>query len=280
MKFRVLRTLCVGAFVIALTLVVSSAANAIINPDSIAGLWFFDENKGEIAEDMSGNGNDGQLMGNADWVEGPFGTAVEFDGTVASYVEVADSPSLQMEETVSVMFWVRSDKVMVDMWGDRQAVVGKHYTEYEVGIYTQGQLHTYTWGRPGGDGYDEGIMTAINGKLPGGEADWEEGEWFHIAWTLENVHEIAYVNGVNVGEFDKATENTKPGTHTLEFGRRQGGSLPLTGAIDEVAVFNTVLDADDVKMAYELGLGIATGLQAVEPANKLATTWGNIKRAR
>jgi hypothetical protein len=264
----------------ALPLVVSRAANAIIDQDAIAGLWFFDENGGKTAKDASGNGNDGALMGNADWVDGPFGSAVEFDGSVASFVSVADSPSLQMEETVTVMFWVRTDKVMVDMWGDRQVVVGKHYTEYEVGIYTQGQLHTYTWGRPNADGYDEGILTAINGKLPGREADWEKGKWFHIAWTLENRHEIAYVNGVNVGEFDKATENTRPGAHPLEFGRREGGSLPLTGAIDEVGVFNAVLDADQVQMAYELGLGVATGLLAVEPEGKLAATWGKLKKVR
>ena len=277
MKFDAVGTACVAVLLVTLALFVSPASDAAIDQRAIAGLWFFDENGDDIAKDMSGNGNDGTLMGEADWVDGPFGSAVEFDGVAASYVEVADSPTLQMEETLTVMFWVRSDKKMVEMFGDRQVVVGKHYTEYEVGIYTAGQLHTYTWGRPNADGYDEGILASIGGLLPGGQADWEEGEWFHIAWTLENQHEIAYVNGVNVGEFDKATENTKPGTHTLEFGRRQGGSLPLTGAIDEVGVFNTVLDAEQVQQAYEWGLGVATGLQAVDPVGKLATTWSAVK---
>ncbi|MDA1191105.1 MAG: LamG domain-containing protein [Candidatus Poribacteria bacterium] len=279
MRFRAAGTLCVTMFSLALVLVVTQA-NAVIDQKTIAGLWFFDENSGDTTADSSGNGNTGKLLGKADWTDGPFGSAIEFDGVAQSYVEIADSPSLQMEETLTVMFWVRNEKKMVDMFGDRQVPVGKHYTEYEVGIYTAGQLHTYTWGRPGADGYDEGILVGMNGKPPGGEGDWEEGKWFHVAWSLENKHEIAYVNGVMLGEYDKGTENTKPGNHTLDIGRRQGGSLPLTGAVDEVGVFNAVLDADQIMQAYELGLGVATGIQAVDPAGKLATTWGNVKAVR
>jgi hypothetical protein len=36
---------------------------AEINPESIVGLWFFDEGTGNIAEDSSGNGSDGEIVG-------------------------------------------------------------------------------------------------------------------------------------------------------------------------------------------------------------------------
>ena len=254
------------------------SANAAIDANTIAGLWLFDENSGTVAKDMSGNGNDGELMGNASWAAGVYGSGVEFDGAVGSIVSIPDSASLQMSDAFTIMLWLRTGKKMVEMFGDRQIVIGKHYTEYELGIYTEGQIHTYTWGRPDADGYDEGILASIGGQLPGGEADWEIDKWFHVAWTLDGDHEVAYVNGVMIGEFTKATMNTSPGTHTLEIGQRQGGSLPFLGAVDEVGVFNVALSQADIQAAFDEGLGVATGSgTAVEPNGKLATAWGAMK---
>ncbi|GIX07241.1 MAG: hypothetical protein KatS3mg115_1644 [Candidatus Poribacteria bacterium] len=251
------------------------ASHARIDPKTIAGMWLFDEGKGDVVADLSGNGNDGTLTGNVDWVDGPFGGAVEFPGDVQSFVSVPHAESLTMEDEVTVMFWVRTEKEMVDMWNDRQIVVGKHYTEYEVGIYMDGQLHTYT--SDGGGNYDEGILVSFAGKLPDGDRDWELGKWYHVAWTLQGQNEVAYVNGVRVGEHVKAHVGTRPGTHPLEIGRRVGGSLPLTGAVDEVIVLNVALEEEDVKSAMELGLGRATGITAVDPVGKVATTWGALK---
>ena len=93
----------------------------------------------------------------------------------------------------------------------------------------------------------------MEGKLPDGDADWE-GKWFHVAWTLDGTHEIAYVNGVNIGEYDKAHEGTQPGNHTLDIGQRQGGGIPVVGAVDEVIVLKTVLEIEDIELAYEQGL--------------------------
>lgn len=246
---------------------------AKIDPADVAGMWLFDNDDDEIAEDSSGNNNHGEFMGKPEFVDGVFGKALEFDG--ASHVVIPDSDTLDMEEEVTVMFWVRSEKEMVDMWADRQVVLGKHYTEYEIGIYTTGQLHTYT--SDGAADYDEGIMTGIAGKLPDKDADWEVGKWYHIAWTLNGQQEIAYVNGIQLGEHNKAHENTKPGTNALEIGQRVGNSLQLTGAVDEVIVLNVALEIEDIEVAVKDGLLAALGLAAVSPGDKLATTWGRIK---
>jgi hypothetical protein len=86
------------------------------------------------------------------------------------------------------------------------------------------------------------------------------------------------VNGKNIGEYDKAHEGTKPGVHTLDIGRRQGGSLPMNGAVDEAAIFNVVLKQDDIKTCMEKGMLRALGIEAVFPSDKLTTTWGEIKK--
>lgn len=245
---------------------------ARIDPEACVGLWLFDEGKGDTAKDSSGNGNDGTLMNKPKWVKGQFGNALEFDGG-STYVEVPHADSLTMTKEITVAFWFTTGKKM-GVFEDRQAVVGKHYLEYEVGIYPSGGVHTYT--SDGAGNYDEGINCSIAGKLP--EGDWIRDEWYHLAWTLDGRHEIVYVNGINIGEYDKAHEGTRPGAHTLDIGRRQGGSLPLTGAVDEAAVFNVVLKENDIIDCMEKGMLRALGIEAVFPLDKLTTTWGEIKK--
>lgn len=269
---RTLKLSVVAATFVALSVATSRAA---INPKDVAGVWFFDENKGEVANDASGNGNKGTLQGNAKWTKGQLGSAVSLDGVAASFVSVDSSDSLNMTDEMSVTFWVKTTKKMVDMWADRQAVVGKHYLEYEVGIYMNAQIHTYT--SNGAGDYDEGIMTTFNGKHPDGDADWLKDKWYHVAWTLKGQHEIAYVNGILLAEYDKAHKGTKPGVHPLEIGRRVGGGLPVLGAVDEVGIFKVALSEADVNAIYERGLGLALGILPVEPKDKLATTWADVK---
>ncbi|MEO2004109.1 MAG: LamG domain-containing protein, partial [Candidatus Poribacteria bacterium] len=257
----------------ALTALLGTSPSAAIDAASMAGIWFFDEGEGDVAVDRSGNDNEGVLTGGVDWVDGAdavFGSALEFDGS--GFVAIADADSLDMEEAMTITFWVRSEKAMLDMWGDRQAVVGKHYVEYEVGIYLDAQLHTYSSDLAAD--YDEGIMATFNGKHPNGDAEWEEGTWYHVAWTLDGQHEMAWVDGVLIGEYDKAHEGTLPGTHMLEIGRRGEGGIPVTGAVDDVGIFNVALEEDDILMIFERGLGQATGISPVEPAGKLTSTWG------
>ena len=271
-----MRRMIHGMTGVALMALLTASAYSKIEPASIAGVWLFDEGSGDVAADRSGNANEGVLTGGVDWVDGAdavFGSALEFDGT--GYVAIPDSDSLDMEEAMTITFWVRSEKAMLDMWADRQAVVGKHYLEYEVGIYLDAQLHTYSSDLAGN--YDEGIMTSFNGKHPDGDAEWEEGKWYHIAWTLDGQHEIAYVDGVMLGEYDKAHEGTLPGTHMLEIGRRGEGGIPVTGAVDDVGIFNVALEEDDILVIFERGLGAATGITPVEPAGKLTSTWGALK---
>jgi len=257
------------------TVLVGSRSHAAINPKDVAGVWLFDENKGNTANDASGNGNKGTFQGDVKWVPGKFGSAVAFDGTGATFVQVPSSDSLNMTKEVSVVFWVKTTKKMVDMWGDRQAVVGKHYLEYEVGIYMNGQIHTYT--SDGAGNYDEGIMTSFNGKLPEGDADWVKDKWYHVAWTLKDQHEIAYVNGIKLAEYDKAHAGTKPGTHPVEIGRRVGGGIPVLGAVDEVGIFRVALSEADINVIYQRGLSFALGISPVEPKDKLATRWAEMK---
>ena len=74
-----LSLVCISLIVISLMLTGQSSAK--IDQETIVGMWLFDEGKGEVTKDSSGNGNDGKLMNGPKWVDGKFGKALEFDGT-------------------------------------------------------------------------------------------------------------------------------------------------------------------------------------------------------
>ncbi len=252
---------------VAVSLFFAGASYAAIDPADIAGLWLFEEGSGTTAADSSGNGNDGELNGDPQWAAGKFGGGLVFDGD--DFVSVPDSDSLDMTDAITLMCWFETDKVMVE-FGDRMCAFGKHYLEYELGIYTDGAVHTYTNDGTGG-GYDEGINTA------NAEAIWTVDQWYHVAWTLDGVHESVYIDGVLVGEFDKPNVGTLPGDNPLEIGQRVGGSLPFEGTIDEVVVINAVLSEADIVGAMNSGLAAVVNQTAVSASDKLATTWATIK---
>jgi len=56
-----LRRLFFVMFVIMATLVMTASSYAFV--DNIVAAWTFDEDSGDIIHDVSGNGNDGKLMG-------------------------------------------------------------------------------------------------------------------------------------------------------------------------------------------------------------------------
>ena len=72
---------------IVLCLILTGQTFAEINMEDLAGLWLFDEGSGNVAKDISGNGNDAAVPGNVKWINGKFGKAVQFDGT-PNYVTV------------------------------------------------------------------------------------------------------------------------------------------------------------------------------------------------
>ena len=40
-----------------------------LDKEDVIGAWLFDDGKGEVAKDSSGNGNDGKLIAKPEWVK-------------------------------------------------------------------------------------------------------------------------------------------------------------------------------------------------------------------
>ena len=77
--------------------------------EDIVGAWPMDEGVGNTVGDFVGNHSDSDIIGDAEWVEGKFGSAIEFDG-MDDCVEVEDSDSLNPKE-ITIALWVKLGEV-------------------------------------------------------------------------------------------------------------------------------------------------------------------------
>ena len=101
-KGRKMRARCL-LFCVFISLVIGILAapgHARIDPGTAVGIWLFDEDSGDTAEDSSRQANHGTLMNGPERVDGKLGKALSFNG--ANHVEVADSESLDIADAVTV----------------------------------------------------------------------------------------------------------------------------------------------------------------------------------
>ena len=107
-RFGLLSVVLTGLF--AISILINSTASAEIDPDTIVGMWLFDEGKGNAATDETGNGLDGEFEGKPKWVNGKFGKGLELDGAEAHIVIPAhENPT----KAITVSIWAKSH---TDTW--------------------------------------------------------------------------------------------------------------------------------------------------------------------
>ena len=251
------------AFVVLFTLgFVFQSSYAAIDPNTIVAAYTFEEGVGEEVRDISGNGNDGMFLGNPKWVDGKFGTALDFK-SLGDVVHIPEFGLVAPQKEATITFWTElgdtqdcdilsfdpldgANRITIHFpWGN--GVVWQHGTDQ----------HVAAGGMP---------KETLN--------NWEF--WAFIGSTRGNYMRILR----NMEEFDlrEDTATAKPAfvasEQTWSIGGRQGSSY--TGIINEVGVFEAALSDEDLTEIMENGLEITAF--AVHPSEKMTTTWGKIKR--
>ena len=262
MKFLLEKsTLLLVSFVI-MMLFSAHFADAEIVPESVVAIWLLDEGEGQIIEDSSENGHEGNIQGAVDWVDGKFDTAMEFSGAT---ITVPDHESFNFGDdgsfTVVMWFsfstpqdWNRLLKERIEgPWG-----AGNHGWE----IQTQGiQIH---WS------LDDKDSNHQKTSYPGVG----DGEWHHTAMIVDRDEDMmtSYMDGAGEKKVNIAAIGSVADTLPITFG---GG---YAGLIDDVAIFKGILELDDVVEIMNIGLTEAVFAgKAVSPLDKIASTWGRMK---
>jgi hypothetical protein len=244
-------------FIVISTSIVSSYA---IDPKIIVAIWLLDENKGNVIEDSSGNGHQGEIQGDVKWVKGKFSSALEFPGKGDSYVLITHDDAFNLT-TFSITAWVNL-KDTGAYHGLVEKVEGGTRNFY-MAIYPNDKVFY------GGFRANNAWNNALT-KTPV-----LDEKWHYLAVTYDQKDIRGYVDGVLE---DEKSFNLKPelnnGPVTIGV-TGTGGAEPTLGLIDEVGIFNDALAANDVNNVMKSGLERA--VLAVKSSGKLAVTWGNIK---
>ena len=255
------------AFVVACLLMACAAVRvgyAWIDVSTAVGLWSFDEGKGNDTADVSGNENDGTLAGGADWMEGKFGSALQFS-EVGDWVDCGNEDSLEPHtDSFSFGFWMKQEDPTNAriLWKNNGAA--PPFVGYFLGLQ-DGKVY---------QGFGDGVKWAPQAGLDGVTV----GSWVHLfaVRDVEAKRVRVYVNGEKKQDTDDPTQDIVfPGTNLIIGSRPGVPHEQFFGVVDEVAIFRSVLGDADVKSL--MARGVAEAGLAVSPTGRLVSAWASLK---
>jgi hypothetical protein len=260
-----MKTLFFALFVASFVFLLSSIGQAI-DDESLVLYLPFNEGTGDITQDQSGNNNDGTVEG-AEWTDSKIGKALFFNFDEGDSVRVADSDSLDVT-SITIEAWVKPAEDLVAGSMTDAGIVHK-WNPGGYLLYMENMWGTSSLYLPHGNVY-----------LRSGEhAEWKADVWYHLAVTYDENTGIgkSYVDGVLKSDVteDGATRDPSPVEGPLQANDREllvgKYNNTFTGIIDEVAIYNRALTAEEIKLDM---MGVTT---AVSPAGRLASTWAFLK---
>ena len=255
MKNVIIRTY----YVVLITLLISGESLlGIAQDEHTVLLYTFETGAGKTAKDLSGNKNDGELMG-PKWGEGNPGGGLVFEGNgPRHFVEIPGSDSLDLTEGLTVEMWL-----YLEAWSTAGGTGATKELAYKVGprsdkkVLIRMTTEAQAWGA----------------AVVAGKTDMPLKKWTHIAGTYDGKSGEGkiYINGTLDGE-GKIGGNIVPNNDVLWLGR--GAGPFLQGRMDEVRISNIARSAQEIQELMNKGI---EGVLAVKPQDKLATTWGKLK---
>ena len=290
-----LRALACVSTVSCIGLMVTAPTYAALDPADIIAIWLFDEGEGDTANDASGNPHDmdGTLEGGhgddedlrPKWVDGKFGKALkcEGEGSVISVPNFIKDERLGPDEDDEAAGNLPDEtEITITAWVQRNDKIGsaaqKDLFSFEPGGPWDKRILVHL---PWDDGEGEFVLWQYGKPAP--RNHWEfpanGGEMNHYAFTGNGEETVIYQNG----EFMHRGPGAKPFIRTDEHGPwhicgRFGSSVQVT--VDEVGVFSRVLSNNEIVSIMRGGLDEVVAALSVEPAEKLSTTWGEIKTSK
>lgn len=257
------------ASLLGIILFLAYQCEAEIDPDTVVGIWLLNKGSGTTIRDGSGNGHDGEIVGNVKWVQGKFNSkALEFPGSGENIARIPPDPDFEMM-TFTIVAWFKGEST-----GSWQKLIGREepWGSRNFNIYvnkgTESLMTQFTVG-------------AQNWKSAIGSTQIADGGWHHLAGTFDGEFIRSWVDGTldaetaESGELDQAE-----GAYLSiggEFTKERGFGLPVKGIIDDVALFNVALGEEDINEIMNKGLSDTLEIFVVSPQKKLATIWGELK---
>lgn len=256
-----------------------NVADAKLDEKTIAGMWTFEEGKGEEVKDLSGNGSDGVFVGDLKWAKGKFGGGLEFNGA-DTWVKIGTKGDA---DSLAALDFKESKGFSIHAWVNSAVEpVGKCVIWKGLGCSTWSQYLLGTGAHENGDGRVNKASFHIRAGNGGARQEvlgdeLPAKEWLHLVGVWDGAKAHIYVNGKLQNSADAAGPPwASPEEVYLGADPGCNKRCQWNGIMDEIAIFNVALSEDDVK---SLGSGIE-GALAVDAAGKTTTTWGKLKATK
>ena len=271
------------AFLFIAVLFTTSQTTAKLEGDLVF-YFTFDDVKGKKILDASGNDLDADVVANVDFVEGKYGNAIHIAAEAGGddCVHVSADDLLKIEDEITMMAWVYHedwDAVSGQLFDNGSHILGEEKKSYGLGLFPDpenpGFLRNFD---------DPNIVMRLGGVSDGREeltwSFWTWGrmvnkEWHHIAGTYDGRTKRMYLDGEILSD-DRVVDFEFIGTNDSDLRIGCAKNHPQytfkNGSIDEVGLWRRALTQSEVRK-------VMGGALAVSPKDKIATTWGNIKRS-
>lgn len=192
--------------------------------------WKLNENSGNTAHDASIPHHDGTVTG-ASWTGGMFGSALSFNGTSGSYVNISNA-DVNVGNNFTMSAWIKAGQNRSN-WQVFLAKGPKDSGHYELSIDPSGILRFYA-----NDIGDFSSNTVV-----------DDNNWHNIVVTCDGSNIKFYV--------DKALKNSSAVSgyivseaEAIRFGSLIDGTLPYNGLLDEVKIINHALTQAEIDSLY------------------------------
>ena len=192
--------------------------------------WKFDELSGTVAKDSSGHTHDGNLVGDPTWLPagGEIDGAIDLDG-IDDEVVVPNDARLQAAcaGVLSVAFWAKLDDL-----GVNSSIMTKLPAGFQINVdVPTNALRLYS---------SSGPDFAI------GTISITDNDWHHYAVVINNTAVSMYVDGVALVMTDSVITTVPGNTNPLRIGRATLGDGYLNGALDDVRIYDRLLNAAEI----------------------------------
>ena len=242
--------------------------------DNLVLYFTFDDVKGKKILDASGNDLDAEIIANVDFIEGKYGNALHIAAAAEGdkCVHIPADELLKLEDKITMMAWIYHEdwETASGSFLDKgsRIIAQERHRSYGMGIFDDFGPFEF-------EGADIGMV------LGGGQESWTfitngpvaNKSWHHIAGTYDGRTRRIYLDGEIHSEGEENFAFMGTNDLDLRIGCAAGDPPYIfrNGSIDEIGVWRRALSQAEIEEAMK-------GFLSVSPKDKVATTWGDIKR--
>ncbi|MDD5433241.1 MAG: prepilin-type N-terminal cleavage/methylation domain-containing protein [Candidatus Pacebacteria bacterium] len=193
------------------------------------GAWGFDSIEGTTVFDETGNSKNGTLSG-AVQVNGIMEKALEFDG-INDFVQI---DNLTAKHSITIILWLKSsnynNSVPISLSGDNYS--------YGPDLLFRGNQIFWNTNKDSDNDFQAGTTYYI-------DANWHH---FAVVADYEDDSTKIFIDGNFAGQASYQDPSITNGTITIGMAGSGGGNFP--GIIDDVKIYNEVLDQAKIQQYY------------------------------